>query len=199
MGEFYCIFKNILSDVERKRKRLNQHLPEFLAYLEYAAAYFDFNNIANPLVVEIGILDGAQEQFYKRLLFAEYISIDIDKNAPATIHGDSGDTKIFEKLMALLSGRKIDLLFIDGLHTYAGVKRDYELYSPLVSHLIGIHDVLTYKLNEKDSVDVKRWWQEMLDSNKEDTLFTIQHYNPRPPEAFNGRPLGIGIIVKGRI
>lgn len=42
----------------------------------------------------------------------------------------------------ILHGRAIDFLFIDGDHRYSGVKRDYELYSPLVrpGGIIAFHD-----------------------------------------------------------
>jgi len=48
------------------------------------------------------------------------------------VHGDSHDPATFDKLEALLGGDEVDLLFIDGDHTYDGVYRDYRMYSPLV-------------------------------------------------------------------
>lgn len=43
-----------------------------------------------------------------------------------------------------LAGRPIDLLFIDGDHSYSGVKQDFETYGPLVrpGGLIALHDIL---------------------------------------------------------
>jgi hypothetical protein len=149
------------------------------------------------LVVEIGILDGAQRIFYEVLMGATYLGIDIDPKAPADIYGDSTSLSTLEALKRRIDGRKIDLLFIDGLHTYNAVKSDYEKYYSLVSHIIGIHDILTPKLVPNDSVDVIRFWEELKNTNKTDTLITIQHFNPRPMNAFNGRPLGIGLVIKG--
>jgi hypothetical protein len=189
-------FDECLASVARDGLRLNQHLPEWKTFLEFAAAYFRERGIARPIVVEIGILDGAQRRFYETLLGAEYIGIDIDFNSPATIHGDSRNLSTFEALQDFLRGRRIDLLFIDGLHTYAGARGDYEAYGPLTKHIIAIHDIHTPKLGPNDPVDVARLWSEILIENKSDTIITIQHFNPRRPDEFNGRPLGIGLIVK---
>jgi hypothetical protein len=190
-------FKDLTESATAAGKRLNQHVPEYQAFLEYAAAYFRIRGIEHPLVVEIGILDGAQRRFYELLLGAEYIGIDINPSSPADIIGDSAAAETVFLLQERLAGRPIDLLFIDGLHTYAGAKGDYTTYGPLTRHLIALHDIHTPKLYPSDPVDVSRLWAEILATNREDTLVTIQHHNPRRPEEFNGRPLGIGVIVKG--
>ena len=193
-------FDELMASLGTDGIRLNQHSPEWKAFLEYASGYFLARNITHPVVVEIGILDGAQRRFYETLLWAEYIGIDSGREdsmigAP-DIAGDSRLPATVEELKARLCGRPIDLLFIDGLHTYEAVKSDYEIYGPLTQHIIALHDIHTPKLGPNDSVDVMRLWNEILATNKSDTLITIQHHNPRPPEEFNGRPLGIGLIVK---
>ena len=189
-------FSELMQSLERDGKRLNQHVPEWKAYLEFAAGYFKARGIARPLVVEVGILDGSQRRFYETLLGAEYVGIDVNPKSPADIIGDSAAPGTIAKLKASLAGRQIDLLFIDGLHTYAGAKSDYEIYGPLTRHVIAIHDIHTPKLTPADSVDVARLWNEILAENKSDTIVTIQRHNPRNPKEFNGRQLGIGIIVK---
>ena len=191
-------FKEAIEKAEVEGKRLNQHIPEFKAFLEYVNGYFKFNGISRPIVVEIGILDGVQRAFYEKILNARYLSIDIDPKAPCTILGDSRSFDTLDKLKELLNGSMIDLLFIDGLHTYEAAKSDYEMYYPLVRHIVALHDIHTTKLTPTDNVDVIRLWNEILENNKMDTLLTIQHFNPRKPTEFNGRPLGIGVIIKRR-
>lgn len=190
-------FDELMVSLARDGKRLNQHLPEWKAYLEFAAGYFRDREIQRPIVVEIGILDGAQRRFYEGLLNAEYLGIDVNTRGPADIIGDSAAPGTVANLKARLAGRPIDLLFIDGLHTYEGAKADYETYGPLTRHIIAIHDIHTPKLDPNDEVDVARLWNEILSTNKTDTIITIQHHNPRRAEEFNGRPLGIGLVVKG--
>jgi hypothetical protein len=71
------------------------------------------------------------------------------------------------------------------------------MYSPLAKHIVGLHDIYTYKLHPNDPVEVLKFWNEILHNNETDSLLTFYHHNPRKPEEFNGRPLGIGAIIKG--
>jgi predicted O-methyltransferase YrrM len=61
-----------------------------------------------------------------------------------SLAGDSHQTAFFEKVKESLNGRKVDFLFIDGDHTEAGVRSDYNMYSPLVrpGGIIAFHDIL---------------------------------------------------------
>jgi cephalosporin hydroxylase len=65
------------------------------------------------------------------------------------------------RLVRALSGRKIDFLFIDGDHRYEGVKKDWEMYSPLVRNggYIGFHDICFHP--EDLRVGVDRLWREI--------------------------------------
>ena len=56
------------------------------------------------------------------------------------INGKSQDNKIYQEVID--TNTVYDLVFIDGDHTYEGVKKDIELYSPLCSGLLIFHDIL---------------------------------------------------------
>ncbi|MEM4674909.1 MAG: class I SAM-dependent methyltransferase, partial [Nitrososphaerota archaeon] len=60
------------------------------------------------------------------------------------IRADSHDPKTLEIVKRILGDGKLDFLFIDGDHTYEGVKRDFEIYSPLVRRggIIAFHDIV---------------------------------------------------------
>jgi cephalosporin hydroxylase len=79
----------------------------------------------------------------------------------ALVHvGDSHDPASKAWLDRQLGSRQVDVLFIDGDHSYAGVKTDYEMYSPLVrpGGLVLIHDVLN---GADPRVEVPRFWREL--------------------------------------
>ena len=76
------------------------------------------------------------------------------------IDGDSKAQGSVESFRRALGGRKLDLLFIDGDHTFDGVKADYELYSGFVrpGGVIAFHDIQPGY--EQAGVEVSRFWKE---------------------------------------
>jgi predicted O-methyltransferase YrrM len=75
------------------------------------------------------------------------------------IQGNSREPETVERVRDVVSA--IDVLFIDGDHTYEGVKADYVLYSPLVTSggLIVFHDILPNPGAE--NCEVHRLWAEL--------------------------------------
>jgi hypothetical protein len=61
---------------------------------------------------------------------------------PADSHLESSR----QQLLAILAGRQVDLLFIDGDHSYAGCMSDFEMYRHLVAPdgLIVFHDICMF-------------------------------------------------------
>ena len=79
------------------------------------------------------------------------------------IRADSHSPVTLDRCREILGDRPVDLLFIDADHSYAGVRSDYELYSPLVHRdgLICMHDVVPNPYN--DAIEVDRFWREVED------------------------------------
>jgi cephalosporin hydroxylase len=78
------------------------------------------------------------------------------------IRGDSHDPAIQSLVRSRMGkNRKLDLLFIDGDHTYEGVKADFEAYAPLVRSggVIAFHDIAEHP--KESGCEVARFWQEI--------------------------------------
>lgn len=183
-----------------------QKLVEFAEFVSF------LRPIRPKMVVEIGTLNGGTLWALCRLASsaAELTSIDLPggpfgggygegsvsrlralARTDQKIHlirGDSHALETLEQLEAALRGRSIDLLFIDGDHSYEGVKRDFELYSPLVrpGGMIAFHDILPHS-NPACQVDL--FWNEIR--------IGAEHYEfvDRADDA-RGAWGGIGVIIK---
>lgn len=70
------------------------------------------------------------------------------------VRGDSHDAAVVDHIKGLLGGRSLDLLFIDGDHSYDGVRRDFESYQSLVrpGGIIAFHDI-TPPLPDRGAMD----------------------------------------------
>ena len=77
-----------------------------------------------------------------------------------------------EDVRAFLDGRAVDLLIIDGDHSYGGVRSDFEMYAPLVgpAGLVAFHDVLVRPENSGRGLDVGILWQELVGNYKTETI-----------------------------
>jgi len=146
--------KDSFDDLWRKYKP-SQHKEEFKRFFDFLLAN---QNCHKPVVVEIGVRAGNQRRFYKELLGADYRGIDIFRTTdPEFIQGRSENPETLDKLKQWLNGRRIDVLFIDGDHTYEGVKGDWERYGPLAD-VVAFHDInAKLRVNQ----DVCEFWKEV--------------------------------------
>jgi predicted O-methyltransferase YrrM len=76
------------------------------------------------------------------------------------LRGDSHAPALRDQVRALVDG-PVDLLFLDGDHTFGGVKRDFTLYAPLVRQggIIGLHDICVHP--PEAECEVHRFWNEV--------------------------------------
>ena len=76
---------------------------------------------------------------------------------------DSQEPATRDAVVSVLGDQGIDFLMIDGDHRYEGVRRDFELYAPLVRQggLIAFHDILPHPQQPLCQVD--KLWNELKD------------------------------------
>ena len=102
------------------------------------------------------------------------------------VAGDSHSAISKEQVSEKLGDRKIDFLFIDGDHTYEGVKKDFLIYSKFVRKggLIAFHDIRTVR----PGCGVEEFWEELSPSISKENCweFTKKDYGPAGA--------GIGVI-----
>lgn len=101
------------------------------------------------------------------------------------IRDDSHSAATLEKVKTALGGKPVDFLFIDGDHSYEGVKLDFEMYHGLVRSggLVAFHDIAPNP--EVREYGVARFWQELKKSHR-----THEFIDPHPVG-----PAGMGIGV----
>lgn len=95
----------------------------------------------------------------KRFLFSSFLLGGDVTLINADSHKLSTLETVLEKAMETTDDY-IDLLFIDGDHTYEGVKQDFEMYNPLVKEggLIVFHDIWNTPTTTNG---VKQFWNEI--------------------------------------
>jgi len=118
-------------------------------------------------------------------------------NAPArafhSVRGSSRDERVFARIARFVEKTPIDLLFIDGDHSYEGVVADYDLYRPLVrpGGLIVFHDIVPAAPTGAPPAfecwvgGVPRFWQEVRQQHARSWEFV---------ERWDQGGFGIGVI-----
>jgi len=79
------------------------------------------------------------------------------------VRGNSHDASTVEKVRAALDGRQVSLLFVDGDHSYEGVRADWRAYGSLLAPdgLVVFHDIVPGP--EEFVGGVPRFWRELRD------------------------------------
>ncbi len=135
---------------------MQQDQREFWFMMEYVSKITP----APKRILEIGSAHGAGLIFWDRVTGSDGQVVSINFTGPPHDHqwtmdystctsdmhfiaDDSHKPEVLEQVKSIFTG-PIDFIFIDGDHSYKGVKQDFDMYSPLVRKggLVGFHDTI---------------------------------------------------------
>jgi predicted O-methyltransferase YrrM len=129
-------------------------------------SFYAFCNIVdrNAILISIDLPGGLFGGGYTDAELSSMRGYGLPTQAVHFLAADSHHASTRDAVRERLDGRPIEFLFIDGDHRYEGVRRDFELYSPLVADggLIAFHDILPHPAAPLCQVDAL--WNELKGS-----------------------------------
>jgi predicted O-methyltransferase YrrM len=115
----------------------------------------------DAIIVSVDLPGGEFGGAYPACRVPFYESFARENQTLHLVRRDSHEDKTVQEVQALFQSDTVDFVFIDGDHTYEGVKSDFALYSPLVrpGGVIAFHDILPRQ--DLPEIQVDRFWREI--------------------------------------
>ncbi len=200
----YTLFKKSRYKVTVKMHQKKEELIEFIN---------EIKKNKPKIILEIGTSEGGTLFFFSKFasLDAKIITIDLPivrdyaSYSPAKIpfyklyrlrhqkihfiRKDSHKSSTVKKIKKILKQNRVDLLFIDGDHSYEGVKNDFEAYVSLVAKngIIAFHDIVKHLPDS--NCKVFNFWNEIKGNYEYKEIISKD----------NEQWAGIGLIIKNKI
>jgi len=115
-------------------------------------------------IISVDLPRGAFGGGYHQLKTPFYRSFAKPKQSLHLLRHSSHEDATHALVLSRLATRCVQFLFIDGDHSYAGVKQDFEMYREMVEPggLIAFHDIMPHPNNRQ--CEVARFWHEIKDA-----------------------------------
>ena len=127
-----------------------------------------FTRIIDPeaTIISVDLPGGSYGGGYSEWKIPLYQSFTKKGQKIKLLRADSHNPKTFKLVKTVLADKKVDFLFVDGDHTYEGVKRDFNIYSSLVKEggIIAFHDIVEH--DPRSSCKVNKFWNELKNDYK---------------------------------
>lgn len=175
MNNIYSII-----DVAYDRYRLIQHPTEYLNFCKFyqklncknvleIGSYFGGNfyvmcKLSNIYGLKISIdCPTYQDKETQRNLSVAYSYMKRFSENAYVINTDSHAIETKVAVSNILKDQKLDFIFIDGDHSYYGVKKDFEMYSPFLKKggYVAFHDINPTKDKYEFKYEVSKFWNEL--------------------------------------
>ena len=168
-------------------KIINSIKPKFILEIGTASGgtFLLLSKVANSnaLLISIDFSRDPFSQVYPSWRGTLYKAFNLGEQRIYLIGGNSHALTTLKSVKKILKDEMLDLLFIDGDHSYNGVKKDFEMYSRLVKKggIIIFHDICPHY---DKTIEVHKYWQGIKEKYKSIEIV----------DDWNQKEAGIGIL-----
>ena len=169
-------------EIENLQLSVNNHKSKVVVEIGTAAGgtisrWFEIPSVETVITIDYpeGIHGGQGFQERTYVISDILEQANLCKKEFYAINGDSKHPYLINRLDEILNGRKIDFLFIDGDHTYEGVKGDFYLYEKFLNEnsIIGFHDIIDSQFHREAGCFVSDFWNELKKQyNEKEFIYT---------------------------
>ena len=170
LAPFSIRLEQVPKEISQLLRILVRHKPRIVLEIGTAngGTLFLLSKVATPdaILMSIDLREGSFGGGYPKWKIPFYTSFATNAQKVFLIEGNSHEYTTFLKMKRILGDKKLDFLFIDGDHTYEGVKRDFRMFYPLVREegIIAFHDIVEHSPESK--CEVSKFWNEIKHNYK---------------------------------